>query len=130
MKKANANNAPKTETKVSAPERAALKFRAVDAIMSDHFENENKAVFDLVEKQGGMETVTLTIYPSDKDTDNAILNLFNFSIRGVIRSGKSGFFLSLPSYKGSDGKYYDHVTVYDKNFHETVKGVLAAFYKD
>lgn len=114
----------------AAPERATLKFRSMAEIMGDKFENENKVVFDLVERQGGLTTVTLTLYPGDGDYDNGVLDLFGITIRVTARSGKSGMFLSFPSYKGKDGEYHDHVTAYDKNFHAIVKEVLAAYYAD
>lgn len=134
MKKNNGSkNAP---AKKEAPARVTLKWRTLDAIMGDMVESENKVEFDLVERQvvskGGeaLPSVTLTIYPSDKDFDNGIINLFGFSIRVTIRSGKSGMFVSFPSQKGKDGNYYDLVTCYDKNFHAMIKEVLAAYYND
>ena len=129
MKKNNAkpaNNAPEKE----APARLTLKWLEVSAILASKVETENKMEFDLVERQKGEPTVTLTIYPSDKDFDNAILNVFGFSIRVVVRAGKSGMFVSFPSQKGKDGNYYDQVTCYDKNFHSTIKAALSAIYAD
>lgn len=134
MKKNNTNNASKESTNKKgsgkAPERATLKWRDPAAILGDRFENENKVVFDLVEKQNGLETVTLTIYPSDNDYDNAIISLFGISIRVIVRAGKSGMFISFPSRKGKDGEYFDEVTCYDKNFHSMIKEVLNGYYDD
>lgn len=121
----------KTEGAASnAPARVTLKFRTVTDIMGDAFTNENKVVFNLVEKQNGAELVTFTIYPTDMDFDNAILNVFGFSVRCLVRQGKSGMFLSFPSRKGKDGNYYDDVVCYDKNFHALMKELLAAYYND
>lgn len=114
----------------NAPARVTLKFRTVADIMGDAFTNENKVVFNLVEKQNGAELVTFTIYPTDMDFDNAILNVFGFSVRCLVRQGKSGMFLSFPSRKGKDGNYYDDVVCYDKNFHALMKELLAAYYND
>ena len=131
MKKNNGNNGSKSSKGTgAAPERCAFEFRKLEKIMGDKFENENKVVFDLVERQGGRTTVTLTLYPGDGDYDNGVLDLFGITIRVTARSGKSGMFLSFPSYKGKDGDYHDHVTVYDKNFHAIVKEVLTAYYAD
>ena len=114
----------------NAPERVTLKFRTVDEIIRTATGTENKVVFDLVAKQGVADTVTFTIYPTDMDFDNAILNLFGFSVRCLVRQGKSGMFLSFPSRKGKDGNYYDDVVCYDKNFHALMKELLAAYYND
>ena len=132
MKKQNANTKPanKPAAQKEAPARLFLKFMKADVIMASKVESENKVEFDLVERQKGVPTVTLTIYPTDFDFDNAILNFFGFSIRCTVRRGKSGMFLSFPSQKGKDGKYYDQVAVYDKNFHVVIKEVLAAYYDD
>lgn len=113
-----------------APARASLKWREVAAIMGDKLESENKVEFDLVDRQKGLPTVTLTIYPSDNAYDNAVLNAFGIAIRVMVRQGKSGFFLSMPSQKGKDGNYYDQVSCYDKDFHSMTKELLAAYYGD
>ena len=113
-----------------APARLNLTFMKLDEIMASKVESENKVEFDLVARQKDTPTVTLTLYPSDKEFDNGILNLFGFSIRVIARAGKSGMFLSFPSQKGKDGNYYDQVTCYDKAFHAIIKEVLAAYYND
>lgn len=120
----------KKDSKKEAPARVSLKFREVADILTTAAESENKVVFDLVEKQNGADAVTFTIYPTDMDFDNAILNLFGFSVRCIVRQGKTGMFLSFPSRKGKDGNYYDDVTCYDKNFHALMKELLAAYYSD
>lgn len=131
MKKQNANTKPANKpAQKEAPARLFLKFMATENIMASKVESENKVEFDLVDRQKGVPTVTLTIYPTDFDFDNAILNLFGFSVRCTVRRGKSGMFLSFPSQKGKDGKYYDQVAAYDKNFHAVIKEVLAAYYDD
>ena len=126
MKKNTSKNAPKKE----APACLALKFQDAKTIMAGRHETENKVEFDLCERQNGAPTVTLTIYPTDRDFDNGIINLFGFAIRVIIRSGKSGMFISFPSQKGKDGNYYDQVTCYDKLFHSMIKELLAAYYND
>ena len=126
----NKKASTKKESANEAPKRVTLKFRTVDDILFSAFSNENKVVFDLVEKQNGADTVTFTIYPTDMDFDNAILNVFGFSVRCLVRQGKSGMFLSFPSRKGKDGNYYDDVVCYDKNFHALMKELLAAYYMD
>ena len=131
MKKGtNAKSTKKDAGKKEAPARVTLAFLTVSEVMNGMVESENKVEFNLVAPTDGNPAATLTIYPSDKDFDNAILNLFGFSIRVIIRAGKSGMFLSFPSQKGKDGNYYDLVTCYDKNFHSLIKEVLAAYYND
>lgn len=129
MKKNEVNTKAKGNKK-EAPARVSLKFRTVADILTTAAESENKVVFDLIEKQNGMDTVTFTIYPTDMDFDNAILNLFGFSIRCFVRQGKTGMFLSFSSRKGKDGNYYDDATCYDKAFHALMKELLAAYYSD
>lgn len=132
MKKGTTNTKGngKEAGKKEAPARLNLQFLTLDEIMASKAETENRVVFDLVARQEDLPTVTLTLYPTDKDFDNGILNLFGFSIRVIARAGKSGMFLSFPSQKGKDGNYYDQVTCYDKGFHAIVKEVLAAYYND
>ena len=132
MKKGTTNTKGNTKDtgKKEAPARLTLAFLTLDEIMASKAESENKVEFDLVARQKGVPTVTLTIYPSDKVFDNGILNLFGFSIRVIVRAGKSGMFISFPSQKGKDGNYYDQVSCYDKGFHAIVKEVLAAYYND
>lgn len=132
MKKGTTNTKgnKKDAGKKEAPARVTLPFLTLSDIMNGMVETDNKVEFDLVARVDGKPAVTLTIYPSDKDFDNAILNLYGFSIRVIIRAGKSGMFLSFPSQKGKDGNYYDLVTCYDKDFHAIIKEVLAAYYND
>ena len=130
MKKTNVKGNAKNGGKKEAPARLNCQFLKVSEILASKVESENKVEFDLVARQKDIPTVTLTIYPTDYDFDNAILNILGFSIRVIIRSGKSGMFLSFPSQKGKDGNYYDLVTCYDKNFHSTIKELLAAYYND
>lgn len=130
MKKQNTNQPANKPAPKEAPAQLYLNFMSAADILATKAETENKVEFDLVARQKNVPTVTLTIYPTDYDHDNAILNLFGFSIRCTIRCGKSGMFLSFPSQRGSDGKYYDHVTAYDKRFHAVIKEVLAAYYDD
>ena len=132
MKKGTTNTKGNTKEagKKEAPSRLTLAFLTLDEIMASKVESENKVEFDLVARQKNLPTVTLTLYPTDKDFDNGILNLFGFSIRVIARAGKSGLFLSFPSQKGKDGNYYDQVTCYDKSFHAIIKEVLAAYYND
>lgn len=113
-----------------APEQAYVKFLPVLDVLSKAAETENKVVFDLTAHDGRPPEVTLTIYPSDRDFDNAIINVFGFSIRVIIRAGKTGMFVSFPSQKGKDGKYYDIVTCYDKDFHALMKELLSSYYND
>lgn len=130
MKKQNTKQPANKPTQKEAPARLYLKFMTAADILATKAETENKVEFDLVARQKNVPTVTLTIYPSDFDFDNAILNVFGFSVRCTVRRGKSGMFLSFPSQKGKDGKYYDQVAAYDKNFHTVIKEVLAAYYDD
>lgn len=128
--KGSAKGKGKANAKKNAPARVTLKFREVVDIMSSAEETDTRVTFDLVEKQGGKSCVTLTIYPSDEDYDNGVLELFGFSIRVNIRSGQNGMYLSLPARKTSKGDWFDLVKCYDTNFHSTVKEVLAAYYGD
>lgn len=130
MKKNNASNASNKKENNKAPERSSLKFRTSAEILGDKFENDNKVVFDLVAKVDGKQTVTLTIFPSDNDYDNGVVDLFGFAIRVTIRSGQNGMFLSFPSKKQKDGDYFDLVSCFDKNFHSMIKEVLAGYYSD
>lgn len=119
-----------TKATKEAPARVSCAWLTSADALASKVETENKVDFDLVARVDGKPAVTLTIYPSDKDFDNAILNLYGFSIRVIIRAGKSGMFLSFPSQKGKDGNYYDLVTCYDKDFHSIIKEVLEAYYND
>lgn len=119
-----------TKATKEAPARVACPWLSSADALASKVETENKVEFDLVAKEGVVPSVTLTIYPTDMEWDNAILNLYGVSIRCVIRGGKNGMFLSLPSQKGKDGNYYDLVKVYDKGFYSLVNEVLAAYYGD
>lgn len=130
MKKNTKPSNTKDNAKKEAPARLNLKWREVSAILADKVESENKVEFELVEKQKGVPTVTLTIYPSDNAFDNGIINLFGFAVRVRVCSGKNGMFLSYPSSKTKDGSYFDQVTCYDKGFHALTKELLAAYYED
>ena len=135
MKKSN-SNASKKGTNNKTVSRYGLKWRTPAEILGDAqtSDDSNKVIFDLVARNGNgkelLPPVTLTIYLSDNDWDNALLNLFGVSIRCTVRSSKNGMFLSLPSQKGKDGNYYDIVTVYDKDFHAVGKEVLNGYYSD
>ena len=136
MKKTNNTNTSNTKAKKGAkpakkaPTRAALKFQTCADIMAGAYQDDKRTTFDLVAKNNGLETVTLTIYPMDADFDAAVLNIFGFSIRCFIRQGSNGMFLSFPSHKDRNGEYHDDAACYDKNFHAIVKEVLAAYYSD
>ena len=129
MNKKASNKKPANKaTDKKAPERVTLKWRSVMDILSSAEETEKYVKFDLVEKQGGLSVVTLTIYESDSSVDPCVIDVMGISIRGLICDSKKGMFLSLPSRKGKDGEYYNDVTIYDKNFHSMMKELLAAYY--
>ena len=135
MKK-NTNNTNTKATKGAkpakkeAPKRATLKFQTCAEIMAGAYQDDKRTTFDLVAKNNGLETVTLTIYPTDADFDAAVINVFGFSIRCFIRQGSNGMFLSFPSHKDRNGEYHDDAACYDKAFHAIIKEVLTAYYSD
>ena len=127
----NKNTKNTKNTKNQAPARATLEwYTAESAYASVRKVGENSEVFDLVPPAKEGPSVTLRIFYSDNDYDNAILDLFGVSIRATIRQGSAGMFLSLPSTKKKDGSYFDLVTVYDKAFHGLIKDLLALVYSD
>lgn len=132
MKKNTTSKATKaTKEKASAPARATLKWMAAGDILAGSKEDEKgNTHLELVEPQGGLPICTLHIYPTNYAFDNGVIELFGFSIRVQIRSGKNGMFISFPQEKGKDGAYYDRVTCFDKNFHSMIKEVLGALYDD
>ena len=120
----------KGKSKGEAPARVTLKYRETVDILSSAEETDTRVTFDLVEKQKEMHVCTLTIYPSDEDYDNGVLELFGLSIRVTIRSGQNGMYLSFPARKSSKGDWFDLVKCFDANFHACIKEVLAAYYED
>ena len=137
MKK-NTTNAKKSlaKGKGEAPARAMLKWRKPDEIITSAItDDKGNMHLELVEVQDDKDgkklpVCTLNIYPTNYDFDNGTLDLFGFSIRVQIRSGKNGMFISFPQEKGKDGNYYDRVSCFDKQFHQMIKEVLAGVYED
>lgn len=127
----NTKNTKNAKAQAQAPARATLEwYTAESAYASVRKVGDNTEVFDLVPPTKEGPAVTLRIFYSENDYDNAILDVFGISIRATIRQGSAGMFLSLPSTKKKDGSYFDLVTVYDKAFHGLIKDLLALVYSD
>lgn len=73
--------------------------------------------------------ITLGIVFTDGDVDFGFLDFFGLNVSIKIRTGKNGQFVSFPSYKAKDGSYKDEARVFDKNFHECVRELLALIYE-
>lgn len=77
--------------------------------------------------------VTLRLFESAKDNTKAFieLKLDNVLIvKGLsLVEGEKGLFLSYPSSKGKDGKYYNTVYSLDKDWREKLENVCIKKYK-
>lgn len=77
--------------------------------------------------------VTLRLFESDRNNTKAFieLKLDNVLIvKGLsLVEGKKGLFLSYPSSKGKDGKYYNTVYSLDKDWREKLENVCIEKYK-
>lgn len=77
--------------------------------------------------------VTLRLFESAKSNTKAFieLKLDNVLIvKGLsLVEGKKGLFLSYPSSKGKDGKYYNTVYTLDKDWREKLENVCIKKYK-
>ena len=121
----------KAQAQEKKTERSTLQYLDVAAALASERtagKDGNIHVFDLVAPFEGRETVTLSIFLSDKDYDLARLDIFGFTITGYIRSGKNGMFFSFPETKMKNGDYFSHAACFDKNFHALMKDFLAAYY--
>lgn len=78
--------------------------------------------------------VTLRLFESAKSNTKAFieLKLDNVLIvKGLsLVEGKKGLFLSYPSSKGKDGKYYNTVYSLDKDWREKLENVCIKKYKE
>lgn len=78
--------------------------------------------------------VTLRLFESAKSNTKAFieLKLDNVLIvKGLsLVEGKKGLFLSYPSSKGKDGKYYNTVYSLDKEWRKTLENVCIKKYKE
>ena len=83
-----------------------------------------------------MEVTKATIYPMKKKVNNlvAFVDLtFNDALvcKGFkIVDGKKGLFVSKPSSKGADDKYYDQVYILDKDYWDEVEEYIIEQYEE
>lgn len=74
------------------------------------------------------DDMEIAIFEGD-NSDTAYVTLFSaVKITCKIRNGKNGAFISLPSFKGSDGEYKDLVKIFSKEIWEDINGLLKALY--
>lgn len=75
------------------------------------------------------DDLEVTIFEGE-NSDTAYVTLFGaVKITCKIREGKKGAFLSLPSFKGSDGEYKDLVKIFSKEIWTDINGLLGAIYQ-
>lgn len=74
------------------------------------------------------EAVEVAIFEGE-NSDTAYLTLYDaVKITCKIRNGKNGAFISLPSFKCSDGDYKELVKIFSKSIWEDINGLLKALY--
>lgn len=78
--------------------------------------------------------VTLRLFESAKSNTKAFIDLKLDNVlivKGLsLVEGKKGLFLSYPSSKGKDGKYYNTVYSLDKDWREKLENVCIKKYKE
>lgn len=73
--------------------------------------------------------VTMVIVDGgDADYDYGRLEVMGVSINVKYRSGKNGYFMSMPSYQKKNGEYANHVLILSKNMIEKISEVLSHHY--
>lgn len=78
--------------------------------------------------------VTLRLYESQKNNTKAFIELKldnTLIVKGLsLVEGKKGLFLSYPSTKGKDGKYYNSVYSLDEDWREKLEDTCIRKYKE
>lgn len=78
--------------------------------------------------------VTLRVFESPKSSTKAFIDLKldnTLIVKGLsLVEGKKGLFLSYPSTKGKDGKYYSSVYSLDKDWNKKLEDICITKYKE
>jgi stage V sporulation protein G len=86
-------------------------------------------------KESGLELTKISIYPVKSKTAGNLKASVDLTFNNLlvckgfkVIEGSSGFFVSKPTSKGSDGKYYDQVYVLSKSEWDEIADIILEEY--